>query len=108
MKGELSPLYRSIYRTVRNIPPGRVATYGGIARAAGIPGQARLVGYALHRCPEHMQIPWQRVVNAAGELSRLPDPDASQRQRDLLEREGIVFDPHGRIDLKQYGWINGV
>lgn len=96
--------YRAIYRAVAGIPAGRVATYGGVARAAGLPGQARLVGYALYRCPKGTHIPWQRVVNAAGMISRLPDPDAAEAQRLLLESEGIEFDGKGRIDLARFGW----
>ncbi|MBD3162880.1 MAG: hypothetical protein GF346_10755, partial [Candidatus Eisenbacteria bacterium] len=54
----VSPLYRRIWETVNRIPPGRVATYGQIATLAGLPGQPRLVGYALHRLPEGSPVPW--------------------------------------------------
>ncbi|MBN2417193.1 MGMT family protein [bacterium] len=96
--------YTAIYRVVRRIPAGRVATYGAVAAGAGLPGQARLVGYALHRCPQGQRIPWQRVVNARGMISRLPDPDAAAGQRVLLESEGIEFDARGAIDLARFGW----
>src|SRR5438105_4893700 len=95
-------LYRRIYDVVSRIPRGRVATYGQVARLAGIPGQARLVGYALHALPAGTSIPWQRVVNAQGSIS-LPAGDDT-RQRRLLEREGIRFDKRGRIPLDSFKW----
>lgn len=88
-----------IWRTVRKIPKGRVATYGEVAYEAGFAGQPRLVGYALHRLPEGSGVPWHRVVNAAGRSS-LP----GRRQRTLLEREGVRFS-RGAIDLDSYGWL---
>ncbi|MBN1781718.1 MGMT family protein [bacterium] len=91
-----------IYEAVRRVPRGRVATYGQIAKMAGMPGQARLVGYALHALPETMDVPWHRIINAKGEISLLPDPDSSLTQRMLLESEGIVFDARGRVALDRY------
>jgi methylated-DNA-protein-cysteine methyltransferase-like protein len=91
-----------IQRVVSRIPRGRVATYGQIARLAGLRGQARLVGYAMHALPAGTRVPWQRVVNARGEIS-LPGSSAA-RQRTLLEREGVRFDARGRIDLDRYLW----
>jgi len=95
-------LHPRIYAVVSRIPRGRVATYGQIARLAGMPGQARLVGYALHAVPKGRSIPWQRVVNAQGAIS-LP-ADHGSRQRRLLEREGIRFDSRGRIPLASFQW----
>src|SRR5713226_3585724 len=94
--------YERIYAVVSRIPRGRVATYGQIARLAGMPGQARLVGYALHAVPRGRSIPWQRVVNAQGAIS-LP-ADHGSRQRRLLAREGIRFDARGRILLSSFQW----
>lgn len=103
--------YRRIYAVVRKIPKGRIATYGQVARLAGLPGHARLVGYALHalkdRCAEDRSIPWQRVVNARGEISARSWPEAEDRQRDALEDEGVEFDPRGRIRLANYQWKRG-
>ena len=62
-----SSLTAAIYNTVRSIPSGRVANYGRVALAAGLPGQARLVGYALHRLPDDSDVPWHRVVNVRGD-----------------------------------------
>jgi methylated-DNA-protein-cysteine methyltransferase-like protein len=96
--------YTRIWKVVRRIPKGRVATYGQVAELAGLPRQARLVGYALHALPEAKQVPWQRVVNAQGRISArgLSEYEALQRQR--LEREGVRFDARGRIDLARFGW----
>ena len=91
-----------IYKAVSRIPRGRVATYGQIARLAGLSGQARLVGYAMHALPTGSRVPWQRVINARGEIS-LPGSSAA-RQRELLEREGVRFDTKGRIDLDRFLW----
>lgn len=98
--------YEVIYAVVRQIPAGYVATYGQVAAIAHLPGQARLVGYALYRvAPEAVDIPWHRVVNAKGEISY-----ASQRhgndyvQRSRLEAEGIKFSDAGKIDLHRYRW----
>jgi methylated-DNA-protein-cysteine methyltransferase related protein len=104
MKRTTDSLYSVIYRTVKRIPKGRVATYGQIARLAGLPGQARLVGYALHNLRGHRDphVPWQRVINARGESS-LPGLDA-ELQRQLLKSEGVIFDRNGRTDLLQFGW----
>lgn len=91
-----------IHQVVSRIPKGRVATYGQIARLAGLGGQARLVGYAMHALPAGTRVPWQRVVNARGEIS-LPGSSAA-RQRERLEREGVRFDARGRIDLDRFLW----
>jgi methylated-DNA-protein-cysteine methyltransferase-like protein len=102
-----SPLYLRIYEVTRRIPVGRVGTYGQVARVAGYPGYARQVGYALFRLLDtrDTDIPWHRVVNAQGQISRSPMRYGSDDlQKVLLEAEGIQFDPKGRIDLAQYGW----
>ena len=91
-----------IHRVVSRIPKGRVATYGQIARLAGLRGQARLVGYAMHALPATTRVPWQRIVNARGEIS-LPGSSAV-RQRERLEKEGVRFDARGRIDLDRFLW----
>jgi methylated-DNA-protein-cysteine methyltransferase-like protein len=96
--------YEHIWRVVARIPRGRVATYGQVAELAGLPRAARQAGYALHALPGGTRVPWQRVVNARGELSSRRDPGGELVQRALLEREGVRFDARGRIDLARYGW----
>ena len=86
------------------IPRGSVATYGQVAVAAGLPGRARQVGYALHALPDGSPVPWQRVVNARGQISLSTLGGAAERQRRLLQAEGIEFDGRGRIDLRCFGW----
>jgi methylated-DNA-protein-cysteine methyltransferase related protein len=93
--------YERIYATVRKIPKGKVASYGQIAKVAGLEGHARQVGYALHALGGD-RVPWHRVVNAKGEISL--GSDAADRQRAMLEAEGVRFDERGRIDLLRFGW----
>jgi methylated-DNA-protein-cysteine methyltransferase-like protein len=93
-----------IYAVVRRIPRGRVATYGQVARLAGMPRQARQVGYALNRLPEDSGVPWHRVINARGEISARAIPDDGRLQRILLSAEGVRFNPAGRIALDRYLW----
>ncbi|MFL5530117.1 MAG: MGMT family protein [Gemmatimonadaceae bacterium] len=99
---ELIGLHERILNVVARIPRGRIATYGQIARIAGLPRQARLVGYALHALPTGTRIPWQRVVNAQGAIS--VGGASGARQRKLLEAEGVRFDARGRIDLDRFQW----
>ncbi|MGD1902877.1 MAG: MGMT family protein [Geitlerinemataceae cyanobacterium] len=98
--------YQRIYAIVRQIPPGRVTTYGRIADLAGLSGKARLVGYALFKvAADDAEIPWQRVINAKGEISHSSLREGSDYlQQALLEDEGVAFDDRGKIDLKRYGW----
>ena len=94
-----------IYSVVSRIPRGRVATYGQVARLAGLPGQARLVGYALSALDERSRIPWHRVVNARGQISvRRNGGPASILQTLRLEREGVRFDAGGCISLDLFRW----
>jgi methylated-DNA-protein-cysteine methyltransferase related protein len=96
--------YQRIYRVVSRIPRGRVATYGQVASLAGFPGHARQVGYALHALPAEVGIPWQRVINAKGEVSFRSGSDNHRLQRMLLAEEGIRFGRAGQIDLQRYRW----
>ena len=81
-----------------------MATYGQVARLAGIAGAARQVGYALHALPAGSGVPWQRVINAHGEVSARSMPGADEIQRVRLEEEGVSFGPRDRIDLDRYRW----
>ena len=97
--------YEAIYAVVRQIPAGRVATYGQVADLADLPRQARLVGYALFRVALETDVPWHRVINAKGEISESPFRlGGDYLQRSLLEAEGVEFDAKGKIKLSQYRW----
>lgn len=96
--------YQRIYRVVRRIPKGRVATYGQVASLAGLAGHARQVGYALHALPHSTIVPWHRVVNATGGISTRATPGGELVQRLLLEREGVQLDAKGRVPLDQLRW----
>jgi len=99
----VNPFYHRIYRVVRHIPRGRVATYGVVARLAGRPGAARTVGWALSALSDDTDVPWWRVINAAGRISLAGDHSAVL-QRALLLREGVKFAPGGAVGLAAYGW----
>ena len=84
-----------------------MATYGQVAALAGFAGNARQVGYALAALPEESGVPWQRVINARGEVSLRREPGREGFQRHLLEEEGVQFGPDGRVDLARFGWEPG-
>ena len=93
-------LFPRVYDVVRQVPRGKVTTYGDVAQLVGQGCDARLVGYAMANCPD--DIPWQRVINSQGKISLQGESAAKQRMR--LEAEGIAFDQRGKIDLKRYRW----
>lgn len=98
---ERARLFERIYALVRQIPPGRVATYGQIAGIVGC--TARVAGYAMAATPDGEGVPWQRVINSRGEISLRPG-DGASRQRELLDAEGVRFNPAGRVDFGESRW----
>lgn len=96
-------VFEKIYRVVKQIPYGKVATYGQVAMMAGNPRWARVVGYALHNNPDPKNIPCYRVVNREGRVAPAFAFGGENVQRELLEKEGIVFENDGHIDLEKYG-----
>ena len=88
----------------RAIPPGRVATYGQIARLAGMPHCARTVGYAMAGCQDP-SVPCHRVVDRLGGTKAAFDVHAPGTQRALLEAEGVPFRPDGTVDLEKCRWM---
>lgn len=98
--------YAAIYTVVCQIPRGKVATYGQVAALANLPGQARLVGYALYQLDmATTDVPWQRVINAQGKISTANRRYGSDVwQRTLLEEEGIVFSKAGKVDFSRDRW----
>lgn len=107
MSSKGSTTYEEIYALVRLIPKGKVATYGQIAELHGGVG-ARQVGYALNNLRNRDDlddVPWQRVINAKGEISLHGGGQGSFIQQVLLEEEGIVFDLKHRLDLNVFRWV---
>ena len=95
-------LLERIWKAVAAIPRGEVASYGGIARRAGLPRRARLVGHALKVAPASLRLPWHRVLNAQGRISLPAGSKAHRTQRRLLEAEGVRFS-NGRVDPASTG-----
>jgi methylated-DNA-protein-cysteine methyltransferase-like protein len=96
--------YERVYAAVRKVPRGSVVTYGQVALYLGSPAAARAVGYALSNLPGQNDVPWWRVINAAGSISLKGRGAAADLQRQILESEGVHFDPEGHIDLNRYRW----
>ncbi len=100
--------YQQVWALVRQVPRGKVATYGQIALMLHPPAGVdfdtyrtfapRWVGGAMAACPD--DVPWQRIINSQGTISERP---GAEKQRKLLEEEGILF-VKDRIDLKKFGW----
>ncbi len=97
----MTRFHRAVYRLVREIPRGQVATYGQIAALLGYPRAARAVGYAMRHCP--LDVPWHRVVNASGGISLRANVGSMLTQRVLLEQEGVPV-RRGRVRLDRYRW----
>lgn len=95
----MTPFNEQVYSIVEKIPCGMVVSYGQIAWMLGRPRGARLVGWAMRNCPEHL--PWQRVVKADGTIADGGHPEI---RRALLEAEGVPFLPDGRVDMKSCLW----
>ena len=95
--------YNEIYRWVCQVPEGKVATYGQMAGLAGT-CSARQVGYAMAALSDNSGVPWHRIINSQGRISLRAGSDGHRLQRILLEAEGVVFSPDGKIDLAEYRW----
>lgn len=100
----LTPFQEAVCRTVRQVPAGRVISYGGVAALMGAPRAARGVGSALCALEDGTDVPWWRVVNREGRISTTCIDHTCRLQRALLEAEGIPFDDHGCVSLDEYGW----
>lgn len=91
-----------VYEWVRQIPSGRVCSYGQIARLMGNPRLSRVVGYAMGAAPA--DVPCHRVVKKDGVLSDAFTPLGKETHRMLLEMEGVPFLPDGRVDMEACYW----
>jgi methylated-DNA-protein-cysteine methyltransferase-like protein len=102
----MSSFFDAIYVLVRQIPRGKVVSYGDLAAMLGHPRAARTVGWALASLPAGQEddIPWQRVINAQGRISIRHMRHAAEEQRALLESEGVEFDDDGKVDWRRFGW----
>ncbi|HIZ21617.1 MAG TPA: MGMT family protein [Candidatus Blautia faecigallinarum] len=87
--------FEKVYEIVNTVPRGCVMSYGQVAALAGSPRMARQVGWALHVCPD--QVPWHRIIRKDGSLPEHSSPGTENRQRTLLEEEGVIFDKNGRV-----------
>jgi methylated-DNA-protein-cysteine methyltransferase-like protein len=96
--------FEKVYRLVRQIPHGKVTSYGAIARMLEHPHAARTVGWALHSMPDESDVPWWRVINSRGYVSTTCREHAANVQRELLEDEGVEFDKRGCVDWDRFGW----
>lgn len=99
MADSLEMAKEQVWQIVHAIPKGQVATYGQIARLAGMPQQSRLVGRILSRLPAGTRLPWHRVINGQGKISN-PNP---ARQMERLAEDGVDA-VNGRVSLKLYQW----
>ncbi|MDD2889475.1 MAG: MGMT family protein [bacterium] len=99
---EEKSFYQRVIIAIKDIPRGKVATYGQVALVAGNPRAARQVSYILHSSTEKYALPWHRVVNSKGSISLKPKK-GYELQIKLLKKEGVVFDKKNCIDLKKFG-----
>jgi methylated-DNA-protein-cysteine methyltransferase related protein len=99
---EEKSFYQRVIIAIKDIPRGKVATYGQVALVAGNPRAARQVSYILHSSTQKYALPWHRVVNSRGGISLKPQK-GYELQIKLLKKEGIVFDKKNCIDLKKFG-----
>jgi methylated-DNA-protein-cysteine methyltransferase-like protein len=96
--------YQQVYALVRQVPAGKVVTYGQVAALLGSPRAARAVGYALRFLPAGSDVPWHRVINYQGGISPRYPAESPILQRVLLEAEGVCFDVQERVELARYRW----
>ncbi|WP_085506603.1 MGMT family protein [Thalassobacillus devorans] len=92
---------QDVVKIISTIPPGKVMTYGQIARLAGSPRGARQVARILHSMSQKYKLPWHRVVNAQGKIV-ISDEAGSEVQRLSLESEDVPVTEAGRVDLERY------
>ena len=98
-KSTREEFFPEVYEIVKQIPFGKVLTYGGVARLAGRPQYSRMVGQAMFNAPSELHLPCHRVVNHQGAIA----PHWLE-QRELLEQEGVSFKKSGCVDMKKHRW----
>ena len=103
-KSSNGSFYEAAWEMTKQIPSGKVATYGQLATYLGSPRAARAVGYAMFNVPDE-SIPWHRVINSQGRISIGGHQHRPDLQRFKLEDEGVEFSESGRVDLNKWGWL---
>ncbi len=98
-----SDFTQEVIKIIKNIPLGKVLTYGKIAKLAGNPRAARQVSWLLHSSTKKYNLPWHRVINSQGKIA-LKSQNGKDYQKILLEKEGIELTKNNKIDLKKYLW----
>jgi methylated-DNA-protein-cysteine methyltransferase-like protein len=98
-----SPRHRKIIAVISMVPKGKVASYGQIAKLAGFPGQARQVVWTLHSSSKKYKLPWHRIINSQGKIG-IADENYRNRQKLLLQKEGVEVDASGKVSLKICAW----
>lgn len=98
---------KKVWKVVLDIPAGHVLTYGEVARLSGLPRAARRVSQAMSWAPKTLAVPWHRVINAQGKIAIPEDSPWHQKQKELLQEEGVVF-LNGKVDLDTFGYRGAV
>ena len=95
--------FRRVWNVVEAIPEGTVASYGQVAKLAGLNGGARRVGGALAKAPDRTSMPWHRIIKADGKIALPAGSPGRQEQIKRLEQEGVTV-VSGRVDMQQFQW----
>jgi methylated-DNA-protein-cysteine methyltransferase-like protein len=98
-----SPFTYQVIAIIKQIPKGKVLSFGEVARRAGNPKAARQVVRILHSLSEKFGLPWHRVINSQGKIG-IKDPVSFEIQKSRLEQENVFVSPSGKLDLKKYFW----
>lgn len=98
-----SDFTQDVIKIIKNIPVGKVLTYGKIAKLAGNPNGARQVSWLLHSSSKKYNLPWHRVINSQGKIA-LKTQDGQDYQKILLEKEGVEIGSTNKINLRKYLW----
>lgn len=103
-KKTISEFSKQVITVIRKVPKGNVATYKQIAALAGKPHAVRAIAWILHSSSKAHKLPWQRILNAQGKISFPVSNRLHQKQKALLQKEGVHFSDSGRVDLSRYQW----
>ncbi len=101
---ENTPFTKAVIKMVKKIPKGKVASYGQIAKISGNAGGSRGVAWILHACSKKYRLPWHRVVNSQGKISFDKTTKEFRNQKNLLQKEGVVFSDSSVVNFKKFRW----